>query len=274
MMRYCFRVEVEAEVHGKLPEEIRETTGVYVPFESPQPAQIMTIGGDGLLLYVSTLFQKSCPPILPIAGGSLGFLTPHSKSSALSTLLSTSPSPTSPPTKLTLRMRLFVRITSPTSPPFTFNVLNECSLHRTSDYLTSLNLSVNSSPFAPVQADGIIFATPTGSTAYSMAAGSSVVHPGVAGIVVQPICPHVLSFRGMVFPDYAVIEVTTNNNRGGVEVAFDGRERRVLEEGERLEVRMSKYPVATVCNEGDTDDWVRGLSECFGFNRRKLQGED
>ncbi|GMH76392.1 hypothetical protein TL16_g07062 [Triparma laevis f. inornata] len=216
-----FKISVEQRVYDALTahdSSFSEHLTVFTPYNSPPPSQIITIGGDGLLLYVSQIFQKSCPPILPIAGGTLGFLTPHSKENMLNVILSSSghtPNDSTTPIKLTLRMRLYCRIYSSSNVIIhSQNVLNECSIHRSTDYLTSLLLTVDSESLAPVQADGIILSTPTGSTAYSMAAGGSVVHPGVAGICVQPICPHVLSFRGMVFPDYCRVVVEAGGGRG------------------------------------------------------------
>ena len=87
-----------------------------------------------------------------------------------------------------------------------YNVLNEVVIDRgSSPYLSNLECFVDNVHLTTVQADGIIFATPTGSTAYSMAAGGSVVHPAVPCILVTPICPHVLSFRSMVFPDHVIL---------------------------------------------------------------------
>jgi len=102
---------------------------------------------------------------------------------------------------MSIRMRLDCRIVNQEGiVRARYNVLNEVVVDRgSSPYLAALECFCDDVHLTTVQADGIIFATPTGSTAYSMAAGGSVVHPGVPSILVTPICPHVLSFRSMVF---------------------------------------------------------------------------
>lgn len=85
--------------------------------------------------------------------------------------------------------------------------------------------------------------SPTGSTAYSMAAGGSVVHPAVPAILVTPICPHVLSFRSMVFPDHVVLRCyVPNDARSDAYVAFDGKHRRELHRGDSVQIQMSVHP--------------------------------
>jgi NAD+ kinase len=123
-----------------------------------------------------------------------------------------------------------------------------------------------------VQADGVIFATPTGSTAYSMAAGGSVVHPAVPSILVTPICPHVLSFRSMVFPDHVVLRCfVPEDARSTAAVAFDGKHRRELQRGDSVQIQMSAYPVPTI-NRGDhSSDWLESLKRSFNFNTRPRQ---
>ena len=190
---------------------------------SPQPDLVCTIGGDGLLMHASTLFPKACPPILCIAGGSLGFLTPFCKSECAEGILwgvglgasqsphldsppapknlpvselgfdeiedlelppsrpsskpnpvvATSPVFATPSLKLSLRIRLECTVLSPSnSVRCRFPVLNEVVIDRgSSSFLTSLEAYVDGSHLATVAADGVIVATPTGSTAYSMAAG-------------------------------------------------------------------------------------------------------
>lgn len=176
------------------------------------------------------------------------------------------------PSKVSLRLRLKCTHTRGSKLLSTHTCLNECAISRSGDSLTSLSLCCDSVPLTNVQADGIILATPTGSTAYSMAAGGSVVHPGVAGLCVTPICPHVLSFRSMVFPDHVSLSIhCPEESRSTATITYDGRNRTELGRGETVTVEMSEYPLATVCRVGDTGDWVGGLGECFGFNKRKPQ---
>ena len=151
-----------------------------------------------------------------------------------------------------------------------FNVLNEVVIDRgSSPYLASLETFCDDTHLTTVQADGIIFSTPTGSTAYSMAAGGSVVHPVVPAILVTPICPHVLSFRSMVFPDHCVIRCTVPQNaRSDACVAFDGRYRRLLHRGDSVVIRMSPHPVPTIDRTDHTADWLGSLKRNFNFNTR------
>jgi NAD+ kinase len=114
--------------------------------------------------------------------------------------------------------------------------------------------------------------SPTGSTAYSMAAGGSVVHPAVPGILITPICPHVLSFRSMVFPDSVVLRCyVPDDARADASVAFDGRYRRVLHRGIPIQIQMSHYPVPTINRADHSADWLGSLKENFNFNQRVRQ---
>ena len=114
--------------------------------------------------------------------------------------------------------------------------------------------------------------SPTGSTAYSMAAGGSVVHPAVPSILVTPICPHVLSFRSMIFPDHVVLRCyVPEDARSPASVAFDGKHRQELQRGDSIQIQMSNYPVPTV-NRGDhSSDWLESLKRSFNFNTRPRQ---
>lgn len=109
---------------------------------------------------------------------------------------------------VTLRMRLLCEIykKDQTYAHKKIEVLNEIVVDRgSSPYLTNIECFVKEKLITRVQADGIMLATPTGSTAYSVAAGGSMVHPNVPAILLTPICPHSLTFRPVILPDYAEI---------------------------------------------------------------------
>lgn len=175
---------------------------------------------------------------------------------------------------MTIRMRLDCRIVSPEGVVRSrYNVLNEVVIDRgSSPYLAALECFCDDVHLTTVQADGVIFATPTGSTAYSMAAGGSVVHPAVPCILVTPICPHVLSFRSMVFPDHVVLRCyIPDDARATAAVAFDGKHREELQRGDSVQIQMSNYPVPTI-NRGDhSSDWLESLKRSFNFNTRPRQ---
>lgn len=296
------------------------------------PDLICTLGGDGLLMHACTLFSGPCPPILCVAGGSLGFLTPFSRLEMVDAIraslgvvsdsddfywdefgsgsvwgrngVDTKPTndneliqdpngltllPDSRPNHktpkfsagaipqicLSMRMRLDCRVINKEGVVRArFNVLNEVVIDRgSSPYLAALECFCDNVHLTTVQADGIIFSTPTGSTAYSMAAGGSVVHPAVPAILVTPICPHVLSFRSMVFPDHVVLRCyVPEDARSDAAVAFDGKYRRELHRGDSVQIQMSSYPVPTINKVDHSADWLTSLKRNFNFNTRVRQG--
>ncbi|XP_010794407.1 NAD kinase-like [Notothenia coriiceps] len=190
---------------------------------------IICLGGDGTLLYASSLFQGSVPPVMAFHLGSLGFLTPFKFESYKTEVAKVFEGNAA----ITLRSRLKVKVVKdmlqrtgqqPSSRetqqqehngllPHThtnseagkvtlqLQVLNEVVVDRgPSSYLSNVDLYLDGRLITSVQGDGVIVSTPTGSTAYAAAAGASMIHPNVPAIMVTPICPHSLSFRPIVVP--------------------------------------------------------------------------
>ena len=99
------------------------------------------------------------------------------------------------------------------------------------------------------KADGVIFSTPPGSTAYSLSAGGPVVHPSIDCVVVTPICPHALTQRPIVVPGDQTLTVKLSGAVSDVYVTFDGQEGHPLKQGDRLEVQKSANRVYLVRNQ-------------------------
>ncbi|KAJ2301093.1 hypothetical protein IWW54_006264 [Coemansia sp. RSA 2705] len=156
----------------------------------------------------------------------------------------------------------------------TFQVMNEVVVDRgPSPYLAQIELYGDGTHLTTVEADGLCLATPTGSTAYSLAAGGSLVHPEIPAILVTPICAHTLSFRPMLLPDSMVLRVVLPpDSRDTVWASFDGRHRIELRRGDHIQITASKYPLPTVCaSQSQTQDWMSSLSRCLNWNERKRQ---
>mmetsp|Transcript_63619 Transcript_63619/g.143509 ORF Transcript_63619/g.143509 Transcript_63619/m.143509 type:complete len:471 (+) Transcript_63619:191-1603(+) len=154
-----------------------------------------------------------------------------------------------------------------------WTVLNEIVVERgSSPHLTRIEVHVDGEYLTTMQADGLIVATPTGSTAYSMSAGGSMVHPSVPAILLTPICPHSLSCRPLLLPDSAKIVLTNSiNARAKAWVSFDGARQAQLRPGDSLQVTMSKNPLPTVNKVDSTVDWFGGIASAFHFNERAMQ---
>lgn len=230
---------------------------------------VVCLGGDGLILHVSTLFETAVPPVISFNLGSLGFLTPFKFKdfqAELSEMLEGN-------CLLSLRMRLTCGISRNGRFEKEFHVLNEVVVDRgASPYLSNLDCFCDDKYITTVQADGIIMSTPTGSTAYSMSAGGSMVHPSVPAILFTPICPHSLSFRPIVFPDAAKLRIEISEfARSHAWASFDGKSRQQLRRGDGLLVEMNLYPVPTVNKTDHTGDWFQSLDSAFNFNSRAIQ---
>ncbi|CAE7515101.1 unnamed protein product [Symbiodinium natans] len=242
---------------------------------------VISLGGDGTLCWTSGLFAGAMPPVIAFAAGSLGFLTPFPLSDWMSVLMPVlgSKSEVAPPLQLVCRMRFQMRLSRheedpESSPAIPVQSMNEVLVHRgASPHLVKLDVCVNDKSVTMVQGDGLIIATPTGSTAYSLAAGGSMMHPAVPGIILTPVCPHSLSFRPVVLPDSAVVKVRvpTSARSSRVMVAVDGKDRIELKRGDSIEVSVSQYPLPTICRASVTRDWFRSVNEALQWNRRLEQ---
>uniref|UniRef100_A0A0E0JTT0 NAD kinase 1 n=1 Tax=Oryza punctata TaxID=4537 RepID=A0A0E0JTT0_ORYPU len=232
---------------------------------------IVTLGGDGTVLWLSAL-------LLTFVLSMLSSLTCFSASEQYRDCLD---NVLNGPFSITLRNRLQCHVIRDaakdeleTEEPIL--VLNEVTIDRgISSYLTYLECYCDSSFVTCVQGDGLIISTTSGSTAYSLAAGGSMVHPQVPGILFTPICPHSLSFRPLILPEYVTLRVQVPyNSRGQAWASFDGKDRKLLSPGDALICSISPWPVPTACLVDSTTDFLRSIHEGLHWNLRKSQSFD
>ncbi|KAK2149135.1 hypothetical protein LSH36_465g01011 [Paralvinella palmiformis] len=215
---------------------------------------IITLGGDGTLLYASTLFQASVPPVMAFHLGSLGFLSPFEFKSDFRDKVNQVLEGNVP---LILRTRLKCSVCHKGDP------VTKCE-QENKRYILMLNELVVDR--------GVIIATTTGSTAYSAAAGASMCHPNVPAIMITPICPHSLSFRPIVVPAGVEIKIMVSPEaRSNAWVSFDGRNRQEIHKGDVIRVSSSIYPLPSICSEDQISDWFSSLAGCLHWNVRKQQ---
>jgi len=261
---------------------------------------MVCLGGDGVILHAASLFRTSAvPPVVSFHLGSLGFLTAHSFKDYKTTMRGVIHGATQLEActfeplhsmdffesfdegprgvYVTLRMRLLCTIyrNGRPLPGGSYEVMNEVVVDRGSNpYLTKIECYEKGQLITKVQADGVLLSTPTGSTAYSVAAGGSMVHPNISAILFTPICPHSLSFRPIIMPDYAEIELRIPQDaRCTAWVCFDGKARQELERGDSIFIKMSQHPVPTIGAQDATSDWFTSLERCLSWNERPEQGE-
>jgi len=160
-----------------------------------------------------------------------------------------------------------------TRPVETFQVLNDLVVDRgPSPYVSLLELFGDEHHMTTVQADGLTVSTPTGSTAYSLSAGGSLVHPEIPAILITPICPHTLSFRPMLLPDSMELRICVPyNSRSTAWASFDGRGRVELRQGDHIKITASQYPFPTVCADRQSTDWFHSISRTLKWNERERQ---
>ncbi|KPP71066.1 NAD kinase-like [Scleropages formosus] len=225
---------------------------------------IICLGGDGTLLYASSLFQGSVPPVMAFHLGSLGFLMPFKFETYKTEVAKVFEGNAA----ITLRSRLKVKVVKD-------------ALQRTGrSYGDEENGTVAQAETdgdagkvtLQLQGDGVIVSTPTGSTAYAAAAGASMIHPNVPAIMITPICPHSLSFRPIVVPAGVELMITLSPDaRNTAWVSFDGRKRQEIQHGDSIKITTSCYPVPSICCHDLVYDWFESLAECLHWNVRKKQ---
>ncbi|TGO11599.1 hypothetical protein BTUL_0106g00380 [Botrytis tulipae] len=233
---------------------------------------VLTLGGDGTVLFTSWLFQRIVPPILSFSLGSLGFLTGFEYDRFKEHLNKVMGEEGM---RVNLRMRFTCTIYRDGKEQGheavegeQFEVLNELVIDRgPSSYISNLELYGDNELLTVVQADGCIFSTPTGSTAYSLSAGGSLVHPDIPAILLTPICPHTLSFRPMILSDTLLLRVSIpRNSRATAYCSFDGKGRVELKQGDHVTIAASQYPFPTVVSS--PSEWFDSVSRTLRWNTR------
>uniref|UniRef100_A0A8C1JI60 NAD(+) kinase n=1 Tax=Cyprinus carpio TaxID=7962 RepID=A0A8C1JI60_CYPCA len=245
---------------------------------------IICLGGDGTLLYASSLFQESVPPVMAFHLGSLGFLTPFKFDTYQSQVTQVIEGNAA----VILRSRLEVKVMKKNrekesveeislvtngDKTMHYQVLNEVVVDRgPSSYLSNVDLFLDGHLITTVQGDGVIVSTPTGSTAYAVAAGASMIHPNVPAIMITPICPHSLSFRPIVVPAGVELKITLSRDaRNMAWVSLDGRKRQEIAYGDSITITTSCFPVPSICFRDPVNDWFESLAQCLHWNVRKKQ---
>ena len=228
---------------------------------------IVVLGGDGTILWASKYFPKAMPPVVPFAMGSLGFLTSHRVDDMEKKLAVVMQGDFT----ISMRSRLVAKVVSAEGVSSQWRyVLNEVLIDRgPKPVMVELDIAVDGYHVTKVAADGVILSSPTGSTAYSLAAGGSMVHPGVPALCVTPICPHSLSFRPIVLPDSVVVTITCPRDaRNTAWAAFDGKFQTELARGDAVVVRVAGFPVPSVCNASENNDWFAAVKQGLLWNAR------
>src|SRR6202046_108261 len=165
---------------------------------------LIVLGGDGTLLAAARALHGHLIPILAVNLGGLGFLT----SVTLDELYPVLGSVLSGKHRTTARMMRDAKIVHQNKPPVVQCALNDAVANKAAlARMLDFDVSVDGRHAGRYRADGLIVATPTGSTAYSLAAGGPIIHPDLDAFVITPICPHMLTNRPLVVPDTAYVEL-------------------------------------------------------------------
>jgi NAD+ kinase len=194
---------------------------------------LLVLGGDGTLLVAAREAAARGVPVLPINMGSLGFLTSFTVEElypALENVLAGHAT-------INERVLLLVECVSKGQTATQQHVLNDAVVHKgTLARMIELELRIDGSFVCRYRADGLIIATPTGSTAYSMSAGGPIVHPAVESILITPICPHTLSDRPVVVRDTSQIELRLSETSDSVFLTLDGQTGVPMQAGDRVRI--------------------------------------
>jgi NAD+ kinase len=194
---------------------------------------LVVLGGDGTLLSAGALVADAGVPVLGINLGRLGFLAPFEPSTARKVISRAIAGELHIEERMRLRVTLS-RNQALVAERFALNdaVISQGSMAR----LIELELGLDGAPVAGYRADGLIVCTPTGSTAYNLAAGGPILPPWQEAFVINPICPHTLTHRPLVVPSRSMISVAVPGVPRGTQLTVDGQWAIPLEHGDRVDI--------------------------------------
>ena len=207
---------------------------------------IVILGGDGTFLSVARFIGNKDIPLMGVKFGEVGFLaetTEDNLYAAIDLLLEGK-------YLIRKRSRLDIKVVRDNEQIIDVDVLNDAVINKSAlSRLASCAVYLDSTYLTTYRADGLIVGTPTGSTAYSLAAGGPVVHPAVPSIIMTPICPFTLTNRPLIIPDSTRIEICLEGSPEDMILTLDGQEGFEMDPGDKLYIKKSRNDIKMISFE-------------------------
>lgn len=230
------RAGVEVLLESATSELIGEPGKLDIAAIGTNADLLVVLGGDGTILQVISSLQDAIKPVFGINIGSLGFLTCLNSSAAREAVDAI----VSGHYAFSDRVLISIEVRAPNTADTRMLALNDAVISRGEiSRLIRLRTRINGEDLTEFNADGLIIATPTGSTAYSLSAGGPILTPLSGVFVITPICPHVLTNRSVIVEDRSVIEVEPSEDDCQTYLTIDGRSPMLLNPGSVVTIRRS-----------------------------------
>ncbi len=196
---------------------------------------VIVLGGDGTLLHIAERAARYAIPVLGINFGTLGFLSDRTEAEALQALDRIISAEITIENRLMLQVRMLSATEGASDARY---LLNDVVIAKnTLDPILNLQTIADDEFITTYKADGLIFSTPTGSTAYNLSAGGPLVYPGLTTITVTPICPFMLSSRPVILPACKhILTGFAESSSYPAQVIVDGKKRWQMQKGDTLEI--------------------------------------
>jgi NAD+ kinase len=237
----------ERNLTVRIDRETAEYAGTHdgLPREQvPEGAElIIVLGGDGTLLSAARAIHGREVPLFPVNLGGLGFLTAIS----IETIFPELERALRGENRIGKRKLLEADLLRGDKPVGHYEALNDVVVTK-SDIARMIDLDVHVDQMfvCRYKADGLIVATPTGSTAYSLSAGGPIIFPSVSAICLTPICPHMLTNRPVIVPETSAVRITCLAEDDGAFLTIDGQVGQPLKKGDQIVCRSSAYALMLV----------------------------
>ncbi|RLC05459.1 MAG: NAD(+) kinase [Deltaproteobacteria bacterium] len=207
---------------------------------------MIVLGGDGTFLSAARFIENLKIPLMGVKFGEVGFLaetTEDNLNKAITLMLEG---------KYTIqkRTRLDIKVVRGNEQIIDVDVLNDAVINKSAlSRLASCAVYLDSTYLTTYRADGLIVATPTGSTAYSLAAGGPVVYPAVPSIILTPICPFTLTNRPLIIPDSTRIEIRLEGSPEDIILTLDGQEGFEMDPKDKIFIKKSRNDIKMISFE-------------------------
>lgn len=227
----CVVVDVQNSSYSDIPDDL---------------LCMIVLGGDGTFLSAARFIENKDIPLMGVKFGEVGFLaetTEDSLHDAVTSVLEGN-------FLIQKRSRLDIKVVRDNQQIIDVDVLNDAVINKSAlSRLASCAVYLDSTYLTTYRADGLIVATPTGSTAYSLAAGGPVVHPAVPSIILTPICPFTLTNRPLIIQDSTKIEIRLEGSPEDIVLTLDGQEGFEMDPGDKIFIKKSRNDIKMISFE-------------------------